>query len=110
MKNNVKIKDDTQSPQSCVSVSVTDELLQKIKFVLSCGNESQASRIIEQYVHYQEEMTIAFADWLNNGRFSQYGDSWTNPRLPKDKDGDWVFFSSKQLYDIFKRERNLTEH
>jgi hypothetical protein len=52
-----------------------------------------------------EELTIEFADWLNNGRFSQYGNQWTNPKLPKNSNVDWLFFTSKQLYEIFKRER-----
>jgi len=47
---------------------------------------------------------IDFADWLNNGRFSQYGSYWTNPKLPKNSKGDWIFFTSKQLYEIFKQE------
>ncbi len=55
-----------------------------------------------------DKQTIEFADWLNNGRFSQYGNSWTNPKLPKNSKGDWVFFTSKQLYEIFKRERSET--
>ena len=55
---------NTQLPQSSVSVSVTDELLRKIKFVLSCGNEAQAERIIEQFIYYQEELTIEFTIWV----------------------------------------------
>lgn len=52
-----------------------------------------------------EELTIEFADWLNKGRFSQYGNQWTNPKLPKKSNDDWLFFTSQQLYEIFKRER-----
>lgn len=55
-----------------------------------------------------EELTIEFTDWLNNGRFSQYGNQWTNPKLPKNSKGDWIFFTSKQLYELFKRERSET--
>lgn len=32
-----------------------EELLEKIKFVLACKNDSQAIRMIEQYGHYKEE-------------------------------------------------------
>ena len=55
-----------------------------------------------------EELTIEFADWLNNGRFSQYGNKWINPKLPKNSKVDWIFFTSKQLYELFKRERSET--
>lgn len=55
----------------------------------------------------QDEFAIGFGDWLNNGRFSQYGDSWIDPRKNKDKDGDWLFFSSKQLLEIYKKEKGL---
>jgi len=53
------------------------------------------------------EFAIDFADWLNNGRFSQYGDSWIDPRKNKDKDGGWLFFSSKQLLEIYKKQKGL---
>ena len=55
-----------------------------------------------------EELTIEFVDWLNNGRFTQYGNQWTHPKLPKNSKGDWIFFTSKQLYELFKRERSET--
>ena len=32
-----------------------EEALQKIKYVLSCGNNAQAERIIEQYGFYKQE-------------------------------------------------------
>ena len=35
-----------------------EELLEKIKFVLSCKNDSQAIRMIEQYGHYKEEQML----------------------------------------------------
>lgn len=84
------------------------ELLQKIKFVLECKNESQAERIIEQFIFHQEELTIEFADWLNNGRYSQYGNVWINPKIPKNKQGGWQFYTSKELLEIFKKERSKT--
>ena len=55
----------------------------------------------------RDEFAIGFADWLNNGRFSQYGNSWTDPRKNKNKDGDWLFLSSKQLLEIYKKEKGL---
>lgn len=103
-------ENNAQLPQSSVSVSVTDELLQKIKFVLSCGNEAQAERLIEQFVFYQEELTIEFGNFLNNGRFTMWGNSWIDPKKNKDKDGHWIFYTTKDLYELFKRERDLTEH
>lgn len=63
---------------------------------------------IKAGIEETEELTIEFADWLNNGRFSQYGSQWTNPKLPKNSKGDWIFFTSKQLYELFKRERSET--
>ena len=52
----------------------------------------------------QDDFAIGFAEWLNNGRFSQYGGSWIDPRKNKDKNGNWLFFTSKQLLEIYKNE------
>jgi hypothetical protein len=54
-----------------------------------------------------DEFAIGFAEWLNNGRFSQYGSSWVDPRKNKNENGDWLFFSSKQLLEIYKKEKEL---
>ena len=54
-----------------------------------------------------DNFAIGFADWLNNIRFSQYGNSWIDPRKNKNKDGDWLFFSSKQLLETYKKENGL---
>jgi hypothetical protein len=54
-----------------------------------------------------DEFAMGFGDWLNNGRFSQYGDSWIDPRKNKDKGGDWLFLSSKQLLETYKKEKGL---
>lgn len=62
---------------------------------------------IEMNVKICEMYAIDFANWLNNGRFSQYGNSWIDPRKNKDKDGDWLFLSSKQLLEMFKKEKGL---
>jgi hypothetical protein len=67
-------------------------------------NRKHISEIIEIYA---DEYAIEFADWLHNGRFNQYGSHWTNPKIPKDSKGDWVFFTSKQLLEIFKKEKQL---
>lgn len=89
---------NTPIPQSCKTVVMQsvmiEELLQKIKFVLSCGNDAQAERIIEQFVFYQEETTIEFARWFLRTRF--------------DSSGKYLNKSDKELYDIFKRERSET--
>jgi hypothetical protein len=54
-----------------------------------------------------DEFAIGFAEWLNKGKFSQYGNSWINPKLPKNSKGDWVFFTSKELLEIYKKEKGL---
>jgi len=38
-------------------MTAEEETLEKIKYVLSCGNESQAIRLIEQYGHWKLEQT-----------------------------------------------------
>ena len=58
----------------------------------------------EQCVEIAEEFAIDFAEWLENGKFSQYGNSWIDPRKHKDKDGNWLFFTSKKLLEIYKKE------
>ena len=35
-----------------------EETLEKIKFFLSCNNESSARRAIEQYGHYRQEQAL----------------------------------------------------
>jgi hypothetical protein len=54
-----------------------------------------------------DKFTIEFAEWLKKGKFSQFGSSWTNPKLPKNSKGDWLFFTSKELLEIFKKEKGL---
>ena len=61
----------------------------------------------EQCVEIAEGFAIDFAEWLNNGRFSQYGGSWIDPKKNKDKDGYWLFFTSKELLEIYKKEKQL---
>ena len=54
-----------------------------------------------------EDFAIGFAEWLNKDRFTQFGNSWINPNNNKDKNGDWVFYTSKQLLEIYKKEKGL---
>jgi hypothetical protein len=74
-----------------------EELLQKIKFVLENKNEAQAERILEQFIFYQEELTIEFGEWL---RIECY-----------DIGGNWLYqqddevYTTAELYKIFKEER-----
>ncbi len=35
-------------------MSYEKEVLEKIKYLIACGNDSQAIRVIEQYGHYME--------------------------------------------------------
>lgn len=79
------------------------ELLEKLKFVLSCKNEAMAERIIEQFIFRQNELkdefAVDFAKWIilknkeehKNGTLSQI-----------------TFCTNEQLLDIFKRERSET--
>jgi hypothetical protein len=71
-------------------------------------DEAQTKKIVEQFIFYQEEITIQFANFLNNGRFTMWGNSWVDPYNKKDKEGQWLFYTTKELYDIFKRERSET--
>ncbi|MFV8336456.1 hypothetical protein ACNQF7_10275 [Flavobacterium sp. RSP29] len=58
-----EITNEKVEKQAIVMQSViVEELLQKIKFVLSCGNEAQAERIIEQFVFHQQELIIEFSE------------------------------------------------
>lgn len=55
----------------------------------------------------RDKHAIGFAEWLNNGRFSQFGDAWSNPRQTKDPLGNWLFYTSKQLLKMYKKEKGL---
>ena len=58
-----------------------------------------------EIVSESDKFAIDFAKWLNNGRFTQYGSYWINPKLSKDLNGDWVFFTSEKLLEIYKKEK-----
>jgi hypothetical protein len=76
-----------------------EELTQKIKFVLQCGNEAQAERIIEQFVFDQKEKTIAFSNFLfdNYVKFGEYfhlkGEFYWNTTRK----------TAEELLDVFNR-------
>jgi hypothetical protein len=89
------------------SRDIIDELLQKIKRVLSCGNEAQAGRIIEQFIHYQEELTIDFTIWVAKNYPIK---TTTANNEVMSTDGIGGYYTTRELYDIFKRERALIIH
>jgi len=76
---------------------IVEELLQKIKFVLSCGNEAQARRIIEQFVFHQEETILEFSEWLRNECYDT-GDKWLYQE-------DDELYTSLEIYAVFKKAR-----
>lgn len=91
-------QEKTNEPLSKTAVmqsGITEELLQKIKFVLECKNDAQAERIIEQYVFFQEGLTIDFVEWIKDNCVETPSGWQINGRE----------YSSKNLYEIFKRER-----
>jgi hypothetical protein len=61
-------------------------------------------KTIEQRLNVADGYAIEFADWLNKERFSPYGNQWTDNKLSKDPNGNWLFYTSKQLYEIFKKQ------
>jgi len=73
--------------------------------VLNLNEEewNDAKNLVKIFNYYM----IDFANFLNNGRFTQYGSYWINPKLSKDLNGDWVFFTSEQLLEIYKKEKGL---
>lgn len=83
------------------------KLKEQFEEVIICTEIEGCSKQSNDCVKIAEDFAIDFADWLNNGRFSQYGNSWVNPKKTKDKDGDWIFFSSKELLEIYKKEKGL---
>jgi len=46
-------------------MSPEEEILEKIKFVLSCNNDTQAIRIIEQYGHFKEHKINPTHQWIS---------------------------------------------
>ena len=64
---------------------------------------NDAKSLVKVFDYYMTD----FANWLNNGRFTQYGSHWINPKLSKDLNGDWLFFTSQQLLEIYKKENEL---
>ena len=101
MKNTDK---NTPIPQSCKTAVmqsvIIEELLQKIKFVLSCENDAQAERIIEQFFFHQQELTIEFSEWLRNECYDT-GDKWLYQE-------DDETYTSLEIYEIFNRKRSET--
>ena len=78
----------------------------KIALAMSADGAS-FEEVHDNLVKIADDFAIGFAEWLNNGRFSQYGGSWIDPRKHKDKDGNWLFFTSKELLEIYKKEKGL---
>lgn len=73
-------------------MSPEEELLEKIRFVLTCGNEAQAIRLIEQYKFYQQEKSYSEEEILkiiqNCKEYLAFGDEfdeieWFNKRFKK---------------------------
>lgn len=51
-----------------------EETLNKIKFVLFCGNDAQAIRLLEQYSQWQQERSYSEKDLLSFGTFIRIED------------------------------------
>lgn len=96
--NGVKINNST------LREKISEEYVYTIEPLL---DSKEINESFDKIVKIADDFAIDFADWLNNGRFSQYGNSWVNPKKTKDKDGDWIFFSSKELLEIYKKEKGL---
>lgn len=54
-----------------------------------------------------DQKCIDFADFLNSGRYSMWGKSWIHPKKNKDKAGHWIFYTTKELLEIYKKENQL---
>ena len=96
MKNNVKIKDDTQSLQSCVSVSVTDfrigNLIQRngvICTVELINGETEEIYFLGKDFYYSDNVIYIepiqiTEEWLLNFGFVLYGKEATDSNSPSD--------------------------
>jgi hypothetical protein len=100
-------QENTNEPLSKTAVMqsvLIEELLQKIKFVLECKNETQAERILEQFIFDQEEFTIEFVKWMDKNYFQgEKHDSYAKSK--EDFLNKETVFNISELYEIFKRKR-----
>ncbi len=62
---------------------------------------------IEETQERKDDVAIKFAEWLNKGKFYQYGNNWINPKERTDTEGFFIFYSSEELLQIFKKEKAL---
>ena len=74
---------------------MVEELLGKLKFVFSCNNDSMAERIIEQFIHRQEEDTILFTEWLRENCYDT-GSHWYYQE-------DNEEYTSSEIFELFKK-------
>jgi len=97
-------QENTNEPLSKTAVMqsvLIEEMLQKLKFVLDCNNTSQAERMIEQFIFNQEELSIEFAQFCSKYTYNNYSKKWYR-NFPLQNFPD--YYTSFQLYEIFKRE------
>jgi hypothetical protein len=75
-----------------------EETLNKIKFVLSCGNDTQAIRLLEQYGQWQQERSYSEEDMKQFGLYIS-----TNFSSIKGKTVDEIFeqFKKKEWKEIY---------
>lgn len=85
-----------------------EETLEKIKYVLSFGNDAQAIRLIEQYGHWKQEQTkqcaingVSQQGELLKGDYNQRFIDWkTKYFLYKPKTYEYKYKNSKERYTL----------
>lgn len=77
------------------------EDVEKMTFHNHLTVKTSTNQCVQITLDYAREEAIGFGLFLNEGRFTQYGNVWLNPKQGTDDNGDWLFFKTSELYEIY---------